>query len=98
MKKYTIMEYQCGMMTIRKGRSSKMKCFLCKGNMEPDTTSYMTEIDNRYIIIKNVPCTKCAECGEEFITGVILQNIEKIIAKLNSALAEIAVVEYSDAA
>ena len=46
-----------------------MKCFLCKGNMTASTTTYMTTYNNCYIIIKNVPCLKCDQCGEEFING-----------------------------
>ena len=50
-----------------------MTCFLCKGDVEKSTTTYMTEYNSCYIIIKNVPCTKCTQCGEEFLNGVTLQ-------------------------
>ena len=30
-----------------------MTCFACKGNVEKSTTTYMTECDGSYIIIKN---------------------------------------------
>ena len=43
-----------------------MKCFLCKGDTVKSTTTYMTAYKNCYIIIKNVPCQKCSQCGEEF--------------------------------
>lgn len=32
-----------------------MTCFLCQGNVEKYTTTYMTEYNGYYIIIKNVP-------------------------------------------
>jgi YgiT-type zinc finger domain-containing protein len=85
-------------MILKPERISEMNCFLCKGSMEPGTTAYMADIDDCYIIIKNVPCTKCSQCGEEFINGVTLQNIERIIEKLKSALTEIAIVDYLNAA
>ncbi len=66
--------------------------------MEQATTTYMTEYNNCYIIIKNVPCKKCTQCGEEFINGVTLENIEKILEKLKDALTEIAVIDYNTAA
>ena len=75
-----------------------MTCFLCKGDVEKSTTTYMTEYNSCYIIIKNVPCTKCTQCGEEFLNGVTLQKIERILESLNSMLTEIAVVEYNKAA
>ncbi len=52
-----------------------MKCFLCKGDMTASTTTY----NNSYITIKNVPCSKCEQCGEKFIDGVTLLKIESII-------------------
>ena len=42
-----------------------MTCFYCKGNIESSTTTYMTDYQGCYIIIKNVPCEKCSQCGEE---------------------------------
>jgi len=75
-----------------------MNCFLCKGDIENATTTYMTHLDNCYIIIKNVPCTKCTQCGEEYLNGATLQKIEAIIEKLQSALTEVAVVDYTHAA
>ena len=75
-----------------------MTCFLCKGDVEKSTTTYMTEYNGCYIIIKNVPCTKCTQCGEEFLNGVTLQKIEKILEGLISMLTEFAVVDYNKAA
>lgn len=51
-----------------------MKCFLCKGDTVKSTTTYMTAYKNCYIIIKNVPCQKCSQCGEEFINGSTMQK------------------------
>lgn len=76
-----------------------MKCFLCKdSHTEAGVTTYMTSYDNCYIIIKNVPCLRCKQCGEEYINGVTLKKIEAIIAKLKDALTEIAVVDFKNAA
>lgn len=75
-----------------------MTCFTCKGNIEKTTTTYMTEHDGCYIIIKNVPCSKCTQCGEEYLNGITLQKIEMILAKLKDALTEFAVVDYNRAA
>lgn len=75
-----------------------MTCFACKGNVEKSTTTYMTECDGSYIIIKNVPCTKCTQCGEEYLNGVTLQKIGLILARLKNMLTEIAVIDYNKAA
>lgn len=75
-----------------------MPCFSCKGNVEKATTSYMTEYNGCYIIIKNVPCTRCTQCGEEYLNGVTLQKIEGIVKKIKSVWTEIAVVNFNTAA
>ena len=56
----------------------------------------MTEYDGCYIIIKNVPCSKCTQCGEEYLNGVTLAKIESILEKLKDILTEIAVVDYNN--
>lgn len=71
------------------------RCFFCKGNMENSTTSYMTEVDGHYVIIKNVPCHKCAQCGEVSYSGVTMTRLEEIINEIKSAMIEVAVVEYA---
>lgn len=71
-----------------------MKCSLCKGDMNDSTTTYMTAYNNCFIIIKNVPCFKCDQCGEEFINGTTMLKIESIVSKLKSVLTEIAVVDF----
>jgi YgiT-type zinc finger domain-containing protein len=62
------------------------------------TTTYMTTYNNCYIIIKNVPCLKCDQCGEDYINGVTMLKIESIIEKLKTMLTEIAVVDFKTAA
>ena len=57
-----------------------MTCFYCKGNIESSTTTYMTDYQGCYIIIKNVPCEKCSQCGEEYLNGETLERIEDPIA------------------
>lgn len=68
------------------------------GGIVKSTTTYMTAYKNCYIIIKNVPCQKCSQCGEEFINGSTMQKIESIISKLKSMLPEITVIDFQNAA
>lgn len=41
-----------------------MNCFMCKGKLEEKNTTFMVELDNCIIIIKNVPSLVCEQCGE----------------------------------
>lgn len=75
-----------------------MACFICKGSLVNSTTTYMAECDNCYIIIKNVPCQKCTQCGEEYLNGVTVQKIESIVSRIKDLLTEVAIIDYNNAA
>jgi len=73
-----------------------MTCFFCKGSLNESTTNHFVDLGSTMIIIKNVPCDKCGQCGEVVYTGVTIKRIEQIVDTLKSSLTEIAVVYYSD--
>ncbi len=72
-----------------------MTCFMCKGEMTNSFTTYMEDLGNCIVIIKNVPCQKCSQCGEVSYTATVVKELEKIIDGLQNSLTEIAVVNYS---
>lgn len=74
-----------------------MTCFICKGNMTNSTTTYMEDLGNCIVIIKNVPCNKCTQCGEISYSGSTVKRIEAIINQLKNSLTEVAIVNYSAA-
>lgn len=74
-----------------------MTCFYCKGSMVEGTTIHTVELENCIVVIKNVPCLKCEQCGEVVINGEVAQRIEEIVSGFEKALTEIAVVNYSAA-
>ena len=44
-----------------------MRCMSCKmEEMEEGKNTYFTHLHNCYVIIENVPCYKCIQCGEVF--------------------------------
>lgn len=71
-------------------------CFYCKGDLVESTTTYMEDLGNCIVIIKNVPCSKCSQCGEISYNGAVVRKIEKIISDLQNSLTEIAVVNYNN--
>lgn len=74
-----------------------MNCFFCKGDPEDAFTTYMVDLGKTIIIIKDVPCHKCSQCGEESFSGSTVQRIEAIIDGLKEPTTEIAVVHYNAA-
>lgn len=73
-----------------------MKCFFCKGELTSGTTTHVVTLNSGIIIVKNVPCTRCAQCGESFFSDEVAEQLEHIVEQLRSAVTEIAVVNYSD--
>lgn len=76
-----------------------MRCLLCKnGAMKPDTDSYFAKIGQGYVIIENVPCYKCDQCGETIFSSSVMERIDEIIESIEKTMSKISIVEYSAAA
>ena len=75
-----------------------MKCFFCKDEMNESTTTYMEDLGSCIVIIKNVPCMKCPQCGEVSYSGAVVSRIEQIVDNLKDELTEVAIVNYSKTA
>lgn len=75
-----------------------MKCFFCKSDMENGVTTHVAELEKCIVIIKNVPCMKCCQCGETVYSGDVVQKIEEILEKCENAMTEVAIVNYKDMA
>ena len=47
------------------------------------------------IIIRNVPCLECVQCGDAIYTDEVATRLDEIVQSLKNFMGEIAVVEYS---
>lgn len=73
-----------------------MECIFCKGTMQEGLTTDFTDLGSCMIIIKNVPCLKCDQCGETALTGKTAKELELIIDDVKDSLMEVAIINYSD--
>jgi len=73
-------------------------CFFCKGKLNESTTTHVVTLDSCIIIIKNVPCMHCEQCGETYFNDYVAEQLERIVNELQSVVTEIAVVNYVDKA
>lgn len=89
-----------GMPPIPNGgrKETKMSCFFCKGEMRPSTTIHTVQLKNCVVVIKNVPCMKCEQCGEVVLSAGTVEKIEHILKTVEKAVAEITVVNFPDCA
>lgn len=75
-------------------------CVYCGGNLTDTTTDFVEKIDNYVIVIKNVPCEKCAQCGEEYFSDAVTERLEQILDSIQKISSEITVtvIDYPHAA
>ena len=74
-----------------------MKCMRCKGEMTDSLTTHTVDIGHSCIVIRRVPCKVCDECGEIVFTGSVMATLEKLVDAMQSAMTEVAVINYPDA-
>lgn len=76
-----------------------MNCLMCKsGTMHQSKESYFAKINDCYVIIENVPCWKCDQCGEIVYSASVMENIEELLAHLEKIASKIFIIDYSTAA
>ena len=74
-----------------------MKCAFCGGSEKAAVTEYIEKQDNYSIVIKNVPCMKCEQCGEEYFSTEVIKSIETILDMIQRVASEltVTVIDYS---
>ena len=72
-----------------------MKCLSCKsGDMEASDTTYFADLKNCMIIIKNVPCYKCEQCGEVLFSSSVAEKLDVLMDKAENLASELTIMEY----
>lgn len=71
-----------------------MNCLMCKGELENKNTTYMVDLGNCIVIVRNVPSQVCSQCGDVSYSNDIAKELEKIVNNLRSSLTEVAIVNY----
>lgn len=76
-----------------------MKCLICKSDtMTEAKTAYFAQLKNCYVIIENVPCYKCTQCGEVVFSASVMEKIDDILDKLQNIASKIFIMDYTKAA
>ena len=74
-------------------------CMYCKcDELTYSITTHVVNYKNCLIIIKNVPCMECEQCGEKFYTDEVAQQLDKIVSAAKKFSQEISVIDYRQAA
>lgn len=72
-------------------------CVYCGGSLKPDVTDFVEKIDNYVVVIRNVPCEKCAQCGEVYYSDPVARKLEQILNSIQKISSEITVtvIDYA---
>ena len=74
-----------------------MKCVMCGKDLEMKNKTYVANLENCVIIIKNVPAYVCS-CGEAYYSDEVAGRIEQIVMTLKKIITDVAIVDYKNSA
>ena len=74
-------------------------CMFCKcKTTKENTTTHVVNYKGNLIIIKNVPCEECEQCGEKYFSTEVMKKLEMIVNEAKRQMQELAVMDYSKVA
>lgn len=73
-----------------------MNCFSCNGTMIESTTTHFVDMKKCIVIIKNVPCLECSQCGDKCYTDEVAEKLDKIVETVGGLMSEITVIDYQN--
>ncbi|MCR5248915.1 MAG: YgiT-type zinc finger protein [Paludibacteraceae bacterium] len=73
---------------------NNMKCSRCGKNAIKSVTTYVSDLGEVLVVVRNVPCYKCEECGEIMYTGEVALHIEKIVNTAKVLKQEVSIIDY----
>ena len=84
----------------QEGNIKIMLCVMCKsrGLLEEKLLPFMVDLGGGILVVKNVPTIVCAQCGEKAYIDAVSKQLEQLANTFRDAVAEIAVVNYSEKA
>ena len=70
-------------------------CMFCKcDTVIESTTTHVVNYNGCIIVIMNVPCEECEQCGEKFYTDKVAEQLEKMVESAKKLMQEISVIDY----
>lgn len=72
-------------------------CFYCNCKAtNPSLTTHVVTLEKCVIVIKNVPCEECEQCGEKYFSDEVMEKLEKIVAKAKEIVSEVVVTDFEN--
>lgn len=67
---------------------------MCKGNLKSKLTTFMVDLGNCIVIVKNVPSQVCSQCGEISYSDKVAIKLEEFVNSVKNFSTEIVVFNY----
>jgi YgiT-type zinc finger domain-containing protein len=64
-------------------------CTFCDGYLKESKTDYIEKNENHVILIRDVPCEECEQCGETYFSDQTVKTLEKILGRIQHISSEI---------
>lgn len=80
----------------KKGKNRKV-CAICGGSLRKGRATIPFSLNDKTVIIKDVPAEICGDCGEAFVTGFVADRVDMILDRVEQLDAEVSVVHYKAA-
>ena len=75
-----------------------MRCLYCKcETQKPSAMTHVVTLENSVIVVKNVPCIECEQCGAKFYLDDVVTRLEEIVDWAKEMASEVLVIEYRKA-
>lgn len=72
-----------------------MKCLICRhGETQPGMATVTLEREGMTLVVKGVPASICANCGEEYLDEETTKRVLKIAGEAAEAGVQVDVREY----
>ena len=84
-------------MTACGGKPERIDChdvLFCKGDSVKSVTSHMIELEHTILIVKNVPCHRCTQCGEVTLGSDVIERLDMLASRFSENMTEVAVISY----
>ncbi len=63
--------------------------------MVSSVPTHAVTLANCVIVVRNVPCGECEQCGEKYFTDEVMEKLALIVAKAKGIASEVLVTDYS---
>ncbi len=71
-------------------------CVFCKcKDSKPSLDTFVANYKDSILIVKNVPCEECEQCGAKYYSDEVMQKLEHITNEAKKQMQELTVTDYS---